>query len=224
MIPQFALFAAAAIAIAPQAAQAQNYRCVGADGKKYYGSVVPPQCAGKLVEQLNTQGAVIRRFDPEGDEKGRLAKEAEAVKKRQEDAAAREESRRNRALLATYTSERDVDEARARALVDNEKAVKEVEQRIAALKKRQVDFDKEMEFYKEAPPAKDAKGKSKPSATVKPPKVPAKLAEDMKNAEIDLKAQESLLVAKKKEVDAINAKYDDDRKRFVELTKGPKGK
>ena len=219
MTPQFVLFAAAAMAIAPLAAQAQNYRCVGSDGKKYYGSVVPPQCAGKPVEQLNTQGAVIRRFDPEGDEKERLAKEAEAIKKRQEDAVAREENRRNRALLATYTSERDVDEARSRALVDNEKAVKEVEQRIAVIKKRQAGFDKEMEFYQEVPPAKDAKGKAKSAAAVKPPKVPAKLAEDMKNAEIDLKAQESLLVAKKKEVDAINAKYDDDKKRFVELTK-----
>jgi hypothetical protein len=41
----------------------------------------------------------------------------------------------------------------------------------------------------------------------------------MKNAEIDLKAQENLLAAKKKEVDTINAKYDEDRKRFADLTK-----
>ncbi len=218
MVPQFALLAAAAIAIAPMAAQAQNFRCTGKDGKKYYGSVVPPQCVGQPYEQLNRDGNVIRRFDPEGDEKRRVAKEAEAEKKKQEDAVAKEANRRNRALLATYTTEKDIDEARARALVDNQKQIKEIEVRIAAIKKRQAGFDKEMEFYQEAPSAKDKKGKSSASTPPKQPKIPPKLAEDMKNAEIDLKAQEGLLEAKKKDVDNINAKYDEDKKRFAELT------
>ena len=30
-----------------------------------------------------------------------------------------------------------------------------------------------------------------------------------------------LLAAKKKEVDGINAKYDEDKRRYLELTKGP---
>jgi hypothetical protein len=214
----YTVLALAALAFAPVLAQAQSFRCVGKDGHKYYGSTIPPECLGQPVEQLNTQGTVIRRFDPVGDEKQKAAKEAEAAKKRQEDAAAREESRRNRALLATYTSEKDVDEARARALQDNQKAVKEVEARIADIKKRQAGFAKEMEFYQEPPAAKDAKGK--PKAGAKPPKIPPKLAEDIKNAEIDLSAQQQLLDAKKKEVDAINAKYDEDKKRYAELTKG----
>ena len=218
----YAVLALAALALAPVLAQAQSFRCVGKDGKKYYGSTIPAQCLGMPVEQLNTQGTVIRRFDPEGDEKQKAIKEAEAVKKRQEDAAAREESRRNRALLATYTSEKDIDDARSRALVDNEKAVKEVELRIGAIKKRQAELGKEMEFYKEPAPSKEVKGKAKPgpaSAAAKAPKIPPKLAEDVKNAEIDLSAQQQLLDAKKKEVDAINAKYDEDKKRYLELTK-----
>lgn len=199
-----ALAAAALLAAVPLAAEAQSFRCVGKDGKKYYGSTIPPQCVGVPVEQLSAQGSVIRRIDPEGDEKARLAKEAEAEEKRKRDALLREESRRSRALLATYTSERDIEEARARALADNEKQIKEVEVRIAAIKKRQSGFDKELEFYQ------DKKGKSKP---------PPKLAEDIKSAEIDLKAQEDLLAAKKKEVVNINAKYDEDKKRYLELTK-----
>jgi len=38
--------------------------------------------------------------------------------------------------------------------------------------------------------------------------------------DIDLKAQEDLLEAKKREVAAINAKYDQDKKRYVEATRG----
>ena len=136
-----------ALLIAPLAAFAQlTYRCVSQDGKKYYGSTIPPQCYGRPLEQINKQGTVVRRIDPEGDAKARAEKEANLEKKKEEDAASREETRRNRALLATYTSEKDIEDARRRALADNEKAVKEVEQKIDALKKTRAKYDKELEF------------------------------------------------------------------------------
>jgi hypothetical protein len=201
------MLAAAALLLVSVAAQAQTqqaqqtFRCVGSDGKKYYGSTIPQPCLGRPVEHLNTQGLVVKRIDPQASEKEREAKAAEAAKKREQDAAAREVSRRNRALLETYTSEKDIEDARARALADNQRAVEDVEARMADLKKRQADYDKELDFYK---------GKNKP---------PAKLNEDIRNAEIDLKAQEDLLAAKRKDVETINNKYNDDKKRYVELTR-----
>src|SRR5207247_1916117 len=109
-------------------------------------------------------------------------------------------NRGNGALLATYTSAQDIDEARSRALADNQKAVKDVELRIEAIKKRQASYDKELELYK---------GDNKP---------PARLQDDIRDAEIDLKAQENLLAAKKKDIDTINARYDQDKQRYLELT------
>jgi hypothetical protein len=206
MVRQLTMIAATALLVAPLAAHSQarpgelTYRCVGKDGRKYYGSTLPQQCLGQPVEQLSTSGIVVRRISPEGDEKERLAKEAAAKKKREDEAAAREASRRNRALLATYTSEQDIDEARSRALADNEKAVRDVELRIDAIKKRQASYDKELEFYK---------GNSR---------APARLQDDIRDAEIDLQAQEDVLVAKKKDANNINARYDDDKKRYRELT------
>jgi hypothetical protein len=200
MIPRLALLAAA-LALAPLAAEAQSYRCVGKDGKKYYGSTIPPQCVGQPIEQLNAQGTVIRRIQPQATAAEREAKEIEEKKKREEAAEAKERGRRNRALLATYSSEKDIEDARARALADNQKAAKEIEARIEAIRKRQAGYDKELEFYK---------GKGKP---------PAKLAEDIQTAQMETKAQEGLLEAKKKEVEAINARYDEDKRRFVDLTK-----
>ena len=61
---------------------------------------------------------------------------------------------------------------------------------------------KELEFYS---------GKTKP---------PAKITQDIQSTEFDIKAQEDLLAAKKKDVEQINARYDDDKKRYLELTKG----
>jgi chromosome segregation ATPase len=194
------LVASAALLLAPFA-EAQSYRCIGKDGKRYYGQVVPEECFGQPIEQLSPQGMVVKRFDPEGSAKERLAKEAAEARKREEDAAAREIARRNRALLATYTSEKDIDEARERALEDNNKAIREVEERIAEIRKRQADYEKELEFYT---------GKNQP---------PAKLTDDILSAETDLKAKHELLEVKKREVSGINAKYDEDKKRYAELTK-----
>jgi Domain of unknown function (DUF4124) len=203
------LIAGCALAVAPLAAQAQaTYRCTAKDGKKYYGSTIPMQCMGRPIEQLNSQGLVVRRIDPEGEEKERLEKQAAATKKQEEDAASREDKRRSRALLATYTSERDIEDARRRALADNEKAVQEVEGKIEVLKKRRAGYEKELAFYKDGT---DKKAKAGP---------PAKLTSDIKNVEIDLKAQEDLLEAKKKEVVVINSKYDQDKKRYLELSRG----
>ena len=210
MAPQLALLAAAALMIAPLAAEAQQkgdsftYRCTGKDGKKYYGSTIPTPCLGQPIDQLNMRGMLVKRIDPEGDEKARLEKEAEEKRLREEGAAKKEALRRNRALLATYTSEKDIDAARRRALAENQKAVKEAEQRIEALKKRRAGYDKELEFYKDG---------NKP---------PAKLQEDIRATEVDIEATQGLLASKRKQTEAINAKYDEDKRGYVELTRGGK--
>ena len=194
-----AALAALALAAIPFSVAAQSYRCVGKDGKKYYGQTVPPQCLGQPVEQLNAQGLVVKRIESQTAEE-RAAKAAEEKKKREQAAADQEEVRRKRALLATYSSEKDIDEARNRALVENQQAVKDVARRIEEIKKRQAQLAGEMEFYK---------GKNQP---------PAKLQSDVKAAQVDLEAQQNLLQVKTKEVDAINAKYDEDKKRYTALT------
>ena len=200
---------AAGIAIAPLAALAQSgtststsYRCTGSDGKKYYGSTIPRPCIGQPVEQLNAQGMVIKRIDAAASAADREKKAAEEEERKKREAISKEEGRRNRALLATYTSEKEIDSARARALKDNEAAVKDIEKRIGGLKTKLAEQKKELQFYE---------GKNKP---------PAKLSQDIQSTEYDIKAQEHLLAAKQKEVEQINARFDDDKKRYQELTKG----
>ena len=196
---------AATFALAPLAAQAQSYRCVGKDGKKYYGSSVPEACLGQPVEQLNAQGMVIKRFDAAASAAEREKKLAEEEERKKREVISKEEGRRNRALLATYTSEKDIDQARVRALKENEGAVKDIEKRIGGLKKRADELTKELEFYA---------GKNKP---------PAKLSEEIRSTQFDITTQEALLATKKREVDQINARYDDDKKRYAELTKASGG-
>ncbi|MCX7960960.1 MAG: DUF4124 domain-containing protein [Burkholderiales bacterium] len=200
---RLALFSA--LALAPLAAGAQvSYRCVGADGKKYYGQTIPSQCVGQPVEQLGPDGRVQKRIAPAPAGGAPAARPPQTEEEKKREAMLKEQARRDRALLATYTSEADIEAARRRALADNEQAVKETEGRLAALKKRQGELLKEMEFYQ---------GKNKP---------PAKLEQELRDTQFSLETQAKLLEQKRREVDAINARYDDDRRRFLELTRGAK--
>ena len=177
------LVLAALLALVPFAAQAQSYRCVAKDGKKYYGQSIPPQCAGAPVEQINAQGAVIRRIDPQATGDDRAKREAEEAERKKQAALAKDQGRRDQALLATYASEKDVEDMRSRALENDQRLLNDIEKRIASLRQQR------------------ASGKGDP-----------------KVVDIELKGHEDLLANKKKEVAAINAKYDEDKKRYLELT------
>jgi len=50
--------------------------------------------------------------------------------------------------------------------------------------------------------------------------MPFKLKQEITNNEIQIRNQTVLLDAKKKEINTINAKYDEDRRRYIELTSG----
>jgi hypothetical protein len=181
------LIAAAALLLPPLPAEAQRagaagtstYRCVTKDGRKVYGATIPPQCVGQPVEELNKRGLVVRRIDPEAESKARKAKAAAAAEEAEQKAARQEEERRNNALLATYTSTKDIEDAHARVRSNTEKTIRAIESRIAQLQA-----------------AKEGK------------------------SETELKQQEQLLEAKQKELAQINARFDEDKKRFARLTGG----
>lgn len=193
------------LAAAPAAAQPapqRMYKCVDAKGKTYYTQMPPRECLGRETQELNKSGTVVRstpREIPLTDEQ-KAAREAERKKKLEAEERTKEDRRKNSALLNTYSSEKDIDYARAGALKEAEAAIRETEKRIADAQKRQKQLDSEKEFYVKKP-------------------MPAKLKQDMANIEIEIKNQKELLEAKKKEIGTINAKYDEDKRRYAELTR-----
>ena len=187
---------------AAQQAPLRMYKCVDAKGKTYYTQIPPRECLGRDTQELNKSGTVIRRTPTEVPltPEQQAAREAERKKKLGDDERAKEERRKSAALLNTYSSEKDIDEARARALKEAEAAIKETEKRIADAQKRQKELDGEKEFYAKKP-------------------MPFKLKQDLSNIEIEIKNQTELLDAKKKEIGTISAKYDEDKRRYLELTR-----
>ena len=47
--------------------------------------------------------------------------------------------------------------------------------------------------------------------------MPAEIQKGLADTEFEIKAQESIIESKKKDMVTIQAKYDDDRKRFLDL-------
>ena len=187
--------------------QVRSYRCVTQDGRKYYGSTIPPQCKGELVEALSGQGTVLFRIDPPLTAEQRAAQAAEAQKnaaaieaRREAEMAARVQARRDQALLQTYAGEKDIEMVRQRALADNRAAAEQVEQRIAQLRQRQEKLAREAKQYKEGSP------------------VPQQFEQDVRAVAYDLSLQEQLLESRRKEAVAINARYDEETRKYRELT------
>ena len=191
------------LALAPAAAQQRMYKCVDAKGKVYYTQVPPPECLGRDTEELNKSGTLIRKnpaaipISPAQEQ----AREAERKKKIEDEERSREERRKNLALLNTYSSEKDIEEARTRSLKEAQTAIEDTEKSIAGAQRRRKELEAEREFYVKKP-------------------MPFKLKQEISNNEIEIRNQTSLLDAKKKEINTINTKYDEDKRRYIELTSG----
>ena len=206
MRSQSAVFAALCAVLVPALAQQPQtppnqrmYKCIDARGKTYYTQVPPRECLGRETTELNKSGAVIQRSERAPTSSEVQARDAAAKKKAEEDAKAKEERRKNTALLNTYSSEKDIEDQRARALQEAQDAITASERAIVGAQKRQKDLEAEKEFYVKKP-------------------MPLKLKNEISNVDIEIKNQTSLLEAKKKEITTINAKYDEDKRRYVELT------
>lgn len=185
----------------------RSYRCVTKAGRKYYGSTVPPQCTGELVEALSAQGTVLFRIDPPLTPEQKAAKEAEEKRQAEAEAAKREaerqaemQARRDRALLQTYAGEQDIEVARGRALANNRAAAAQVEARIRQLRQRQDQLAKEAAKYKDAS------------------ELPHKFEQDVKAVAYDLSLQEQLLESRRREAAEINARYDEEKLKYRQLT------
>ncbi len=191
--------ALAVLAIATASAPlAATYKWVDDQGVVHYTDKLPPEAINKGNVQLDKYGVPIKRTDPAlspeqrkkiADEEARaeqLAKERELV------------DRRDRALLATYTMESEIDLARRRALSTIEQQIQSSTAYTAQLSKRKADVVQRKAALGDKP-------------------VPPVLERELANVDSELARQDELLAAKQKEIAVVNARYDADKKRWREL-------
>jgi hypothetical protein len=177
---------------------ATTYKWVDEKGIVHYTDKIPPEAINKGNVELNKQGLPIKKTDPAltpEQQKARAAEEARA----QQIAKDRElVERRDRALLATYTTESEIDLARNRAVSTIDAQVQSSTAYSAMLNKRKLELD-----------GKKAALGDKP--------IPPVLEREAANIDDELAKQADLISAKQKEMIIVNARYDADKRRWKEL-------
>lgn len=181
---------------------AKFYCCTDSSGKQVCGDILPQACYGRAYRELGPTGQTIHHVDAPLTAEQRAQRAAEEEKHKEEDAARKEQQRRDAALLNTYGNEQDIEAMRKRAQGDVLKSIKEAEERIVMIRAQRKKFENEAEFYRKKT-------------------LPAEVRKGLADADFEIKAQESIIEAKKKELDIIKAKYDEDRRRFLELSRRP---
>lgn len=195
------LVALALVAGAPLAqAAGKLYCCNDASGKQVCGDLMPQECYGRAYREVGDSGRTVRNVEAPLTAEQRAERAAEDERRKVEEAAQQEQRRKDLALLNTYGSVGDIDAMRERALGDVEKSIAAVETRIDELKAQRVKFQNEAEFYKKK-------------------QLPPEVQKGLSDADSEIRAQQSIIESKKKEMEAIRAKYDEDKRRYLDLSR-----
>jgi len=177
------------------------YTCKDEKGRTITSDRPLQECVGREGRVLGKDGTTIQRIDAPPTAEQLAAREAEAAKKKQEDDRRREQLRKDKALLNTYENVDDIESKRQRALQQVEREARESEKRMGILQKQGADNAAEAEFYKKKA-------------------MPADLRRRIDENEAALRAEKLLFASKRDEVSQVNLKFDDDKKRYLELTSG----
>lgn len=181
-------------------ASAKMYKWVDDKGVTHYGETIPPEYAGKDRAELNKAGRVVNKQEVLTPEERRV-KEQEAAAKRNEEAAALEAKRRDKALLNTYSNTKEIDLARTRNL-------QQVDARIHSTNSQLKMVRENLQSLQNDADARTKAGK----------KVPPSLYEDIKETQDRLNKLQQDLDKDQAERAALNARYDADKARYKELT------
>jgi len=176
--------------------------CHDEAGKQACGDILPAVCVGRAYREIGVSGRPVRTVEAPLTAEQRAQRAAEEQRRREQERLLNEQRRKDQALLNTYGSEKDIEVMRARAERDVHAAIKSAEERIAEIRRQRKRFEDEAEFYKNR-------------------QLPVEVAKGLRDADQEIRAQESVIESKRKDRETIRLKYDDDLRRFVELSKRP---
>ena len=185
-------------------AQPTIYTCRDRNGHTITSDRPIPECADRSMRELGPSGIVKREIAAPLTPGQLRQKEIDDRNKRLADDAAREKKRRDSALLAAYSNEAQIESARGRALADAQDSIKTSHSHLADLIQDKKALAQEAEFYK----------------TTRMPLLVKRRFDDNEAAISD---EEATIKLRQADVERINQRYDEEVKRFRELTDAGKG-
>lgn len=174
------------------------YKWVDDQGVVHYTDRIPPESVSKGATVLDKQGRSVKTIDPAPTAEQRKAAEAEAERQREVAKANADQARRDRALTQSFSSEAEIDVARARAVSTMEAQLTTIGTYIADMTRRKQDLEKRRAGYGTKP-------------------VPAALDNEINSVTEELSRQTALLAQKREALAAVGKKYDADKQRWQEI-------
>ena len=165
------------------------------------GDKVPPEYQDNATKELNKRGITVNASDPALTPEQKKTLQAEADRKAAENQHAAEQKRKDKALLDTFTTVKEIDLKRNRDIQLIESNIEAQQTNLKNANDRQADARNRIEQFKK---------ENKP--------VPAPTQEEYDRSEAAKAKIQAQITQKRKDITDLNQQYDDMKKRFAELT------
>lgn len=179
---------------------AKLYKWVDDKGVTHYSETMPPELKDRKSTEIDKWGRVLKQNEAPPTPEQLRALEEKKERQALETKQAAEQRRRDNALMNTYTTESEINAARARAIAGATQTREAIEVRQKMLRARTEDLRRNLEALRKA-------GKS----------VPDSLRDELAANEKDEARIAGDIKTKNDEIEQIAAKYDQDKQRFREL-------
>jgi hypothetical protein len=167
------------------------------------GDKVPPEYQDSATKELNRRGVTVKQSDAALTAEQRQAQQAEAERKQAAELKRAEQQRQDRALLDTFSNEREIDLKRSRDVQLIESNIETLQTNLKNADERQADARARIAQYKKRNAA-----------------VPGPVQDDFDNSEAQKIKIQNQIVQKRREITMLNQRYDELKKRFIELKSG----
>ena len=186
--------------MASQPAQAKMYKWVDEKGVTHYGDSIPPQYAPRGSSELSKGGVVIKKTDPALTPEQIKTKEETEARKTEQAKIDLEKERRDKALLNSFTNEKEIDMARDRNLQQTDVAIQGTQTRLKPAQAKLDSLRRHVESLKKS----------------KRP-VPADVMDDVREAENAVAQLNNDIKLKLQEKEAIRVKFEAEKMHYREL-------
>lgn len=187
------------------AAAAKIYKWTDERGVTHYGEMIPPEYKDQAAQEMSHHGITLRKWDAAAAStitpEQRKAAEDKTAREREDKQRAFEQRRRDLALLNTYTSPQEIDDARDRNLQLPSQAIRGLEPRLKRAQERLTSLEQQ------------AAGLAKAGK-----RVPEALHADTADQKVEVETIQAEIERHKAQIQAIRAKYEEDKKRFLEVS------
>ena len=172
----------------------RTYCCEDATGAQICNTYqIAKACIGRAYRVIDQNGNVIQRF--EAREQAEPVQKTVSERKKEE-----QKARADEAVLDTYYSEDEITLVQKRQERTIKRNIAKIEERLEKAQAKRAKLEKQKKQYK-----KDSE-------------VPQSLKVQLETANNEVFSELSLLDSKTQELEALNTKFDEERKRFRELT------